>query len=153
MLQGKVVVGGLQQLCGLLLIFLSSFSSMTTCFLTHSQVCLDISPLQGLTKLQTLHLSSGKYTAAQLPLHLTEACFIDCSISVEDDSACVTPLRKLQTVCCTMKGHGQGLPAFIALELLNCQHSIILADNREAELRTCNWLGTGLFKIRCQVIY
>ena len=71
------------------LILLSSFSGLTTCLLTDPQARLDISPLQGLTKLQTLHLSHKKYTAAQLPLHLTEACFTECIILVEDDSACV----------------------------------------------------------------
>lgn len=122
-------------------ILLSNFSSITTCLLTTPQVCLDISPLQGLTKLQKLHLCYGEYTAAQLPLHLTEARFTDCSISVRDDLACVTSLHKLQTFCCTMEGHGQGLPAFTALESLNCRNSCILtADDDEAELN--NWLGT-----------
>lgn len=105
MLQVQVVVGGLQQLCGLL-----AYSFIQ--FFKHDNTSSDrppgpSSPLQGLTKLQTLHLSNGKYTAAQLPLHLTEACFTDCSIFARVDSACVTSLRKLQTVCSTIQGHGQ----------------------------------------------
>ncbi len=118
---------------------------MTTCLLTDPQVRLDISPLQGLTKLQTLHLSNGTYTAAQLPLHLTEACFTDCSILARDDSACVTSLHKLQIFRSVMKGHGQGLPGFTALESLHCQDSSIPADDMQADLS--NWLGTELFEM------
>ena len=57
------------------LILLSSFSSMTTCLLTDPQVHLNVNSLQGLAKLQRLHLSDATYTAAQLPMHLTEARF------------------------------------------------------------------------------
>ena len=120
------------------LILLSSFSSMTTCLLTDPQVHLDISPLQGLIKLQTLHLSNGTYTAAQLPMHLTEACFTDCNMLARNDSACVTSLHKLQTVCSVMKGHHQGLLYFTALESMHCQDSCIPADDMQA---ACNWLG------------
>ena len=42
-----------------------------------------------------------------------------------------------------MKGHGQGLPAFTALESLKCQNSCILADDAEAELSS--ELGTESF--------
>ncbi len=127
------------------LILLSSLSSMTTCLLTDPQVHLNISPLQGLTKLQTLHLSNGTYTAAQLPMHLTEACFTDCNILAREDSACVTSLHKLQIVRSVMKGHHQGLPGFTALESLHCQDSCIPADDLQAQLS--NWLGPEPFEM------
>ena len=128
-----------------LLILLSSLSSMTTCLLTDPQVHLNISPLQGLTKLQTLHLSNGTYTAAQLPMHLTEACFTDCNINARNDLACITSLHKLQIVRSVMKGHRQGLPGFTALESLHCQDSCIPADDLQGQLSS--WLGPEPFEM------
>ncbi len=118
---------------------------MTICLLTYPQVHVSIQALQGLTKLQTLHLSNGTYTAAQLPMHLTEACFTDCNMLAREDSACVTSLRKLQIVRSVMKGHGQGLPGFTALEYLHCQDPCIPADGMQAQLS--NWLGPEPFEM------
>ncbi|DBA80121.1 TPA: hypothetical protein ACH3X2_007603 [Trebouxia sp. C0005] len=112
---------------------LTALTSITSLSLwSPAQSLISLDPLQSLPRLQKLQLSSGSFTMADLPKHLTSLGLKHVQLSLANDFARDTFLKKLSIVSSSFVGHE--ILENKLLEELEISESLVISDEEDYNL-------------------